>query len=72
MLYAASLLIYLWCPACFCIQVIRRELADNFCHYCPQYDSLAACYDWARDTLAAHAGDKREYLYTRCALRLEE
>jgi len=49
------------------LQVIRRELADNFCHYCPQYDSLEACYDWARDTLRAHAGDKREYVYSRCA-----
>jgi deoxyribodipyrimidine photo-lyase len=46
-------------------QVIRRELADNFCHYCQSYDSLDACYDWARDTLRVHAADKREYLYTR-------
>lgn len=45
--------------------VIRRELADNFCHYCPTYDSLDACYDWARDTLRVHTGDKREFLYTR-------
>jgi hypothetical protein len=35
-------------------------------HCCPgSYDSLDACYDWARQTLAAHAGDKREYVYTR-------
>lgn len=52
-----------------CLQVIRRELSDNFCHYCPHYDSLEACYDWARDTLRAHANDKREYLYTRWAHR---
>jgi deoxyribodipyrimidine photo-lyase len=45
--------------------VIRRELADNYCHYVPNYDSLDAAYDWARDTLQAHAGDKREFLYTR-------
>jgi hypothetical protein len=65
---ASCLQMLLLIPAGFCTQVIRRELADNFCHYCPQYDSLAACYDWARDTLAAHAGDKREYLYTRYVL----
>jgi hypothetical protein len=119
--------------------VVRRELADNYCHYCPggwpaetlgsraplegawegvlgvgagcvarapglrlapaaqtgaalgprqahaahhpncaltfgrhyrfgpadSYDSLDACYDWARDTLRAHAGDKREFVYSR-------
>ncbi|KAF8071386.1 PHR1 [Scenedesmus sp. PABB004] len=45
--------------------VVRRELADNYCHYCPAtYDSLDAAYDWARDSLAAHAGDKREFIYT--------
>lgn len=45
--------------------VVRRELADNFCHYEPLYDSIEAGYGWARETLAAHAADKREYLYTR-------
>lgn len=46
--------------------VVRRELADNYCHHCPDtYDSLDACYDWARETLRAHAGDKREFIYTR-------
>lgn len=45
--------------------VIRRELSDNYCHYVPNYDSLDAAYDWARDTLRAHAGDKREFVYTR-------
>lgn len=51
---------------CRLLQVVRRELADNFCHYCPDsYDSLDACYDWAKQTLQAHAGDKREHIYTR-------
>eukprot|EP00878_Enallax_costatus_P010570 GHUV01011038.1.p1 GENE.GHUV01011038.1~~GHUV01011038.1.p1 ORF type:complete len:423 (+),score=110.07 GHUV01011038.1:141-1409(+) len=46
--------------------VVRRELTDNYCHYCPDtYDSLDACYDWAKETLAKHAGDKREFIYTR-------
>ncbi|KAF6253825.1 class II photolyase [Scenedesmus sp. NREL 46B-D3] len=49
--------------------VVRRELSDNYCHYCPDtYDSLDACYGWARDTLRAHAGDKREFVYTRAQL----
>ncbi|GBF93049.1 CPD photolyase [Raphidocelis subcapitata] len=46
--------------------VVRRELADNYCHHCPDtYDSLDACYEWARETLRTHARDKREHLYTR-------
>uniref|UniRef100_A0A383VG34 Deoxyribodipyrimidine photo-lyase n=1 Tax=Tetradesmus obliquus TaxID=3088 RepID=A0A383VG34_TETOB len=49
--------------------VIRRELSDNYCHHCPDtYDSLDACYDWARQTLRDHAGDKREFVYTRAQL----
>ncbi|PNW75594.1 hypothetical protein CHLRE_12g533000v5 [Chlamydomonas reinhardtii] len=45
--------------------VVRRELADNFCHYCPTYDSLEAAAEWARDSLDKHRTDKREFLYTR-------
>lgn len=47
--------------------VVRRELADNFCYYCPgqKYDEMEGQkYDWAKDTLRAHAGDKRPYIYT--------
>ena len=40
--------------------------ADNYCFYVDNYDSLDAAYDWAKQTLQAHAGDKREFLYTRC------
>jgi hypothetical protein len=29
--------------------VVRRELADNFCHYNPLYDSLDGCNDWAKE-----------------------
>jgi deoxyribodipyrimidine photo-lyase len=43
--------------------VVRRELADNFCHYEPAYDSFTALPGWARKTLAAHAADTRPYLY---------
>ena len=44
--------------------VVRRELADNFCYYCPNYDSVDCAWDWAKKSLAEHANDKREYLYS--------
>jgi hypothetical protein len=46
--------------------VVRRELSDNFCHYTPDYDRLSCAAQWARDSLEAHRGDKREFVYTRC------
>merc|ERR1711939_1196976 len=64
--------------------VVRRELADNFCHYNEHYDSLAGAAQWAQDltptltlaitftlpqdSLAKHAKDPREYLYTQAQL----
>jgi deoxyribodipyrimidine photo-lyase len=45
--------------------VVRRELADNFCHYNPHYDSLAGAPNWSQQTLADHQHDPREYLYTQ-------
>ena len=44
--------------------IVRRELADNFCFYNPQYDAFAGFPNWARKTLEEHLGDPREYLYT--------
>jgi len=52
--------------------VVRRELADNFCHYNEQYDSLAGAAQWAQDSLAKHAGDPREYVYTQAQLENAE
>lgn len=43
--------------------IVRRELSDNFCLYCPQYDTLAAAPDWARQTLARHRADPRQFCY---------
>lgn len=43
--------------------VVRRELADNFCFHTPDYDSADCFPDWAKQTQADHAGDKREYVY---------
>jgi deoxyribodipyrimidine photo-lyase len=45
--------------------IVRRELAMNFVHYNPSYDSFRSIPDWAKRTLKAHQRDKREYLYSR-------
>ncbi|MHC1791593.1 deoxyribodipyrimidine photo-lyase [Solidesulfovibrio sp.] len=47
--------------------IIRRELADNYCCYTPDYDRFSALPDWAQKTLAAHADDPRPYLYAQDA-----
>lgn len=44
--------------------IVRRELAFNFVKFCGKFDSLAALPDWVQVTMAKHAGDRREYLYT--------
>lgn len=44
--------------------VVRRELADNFCHYEPLYDTFAGFPEWAARTLDEHRKDRREYLYS--------
>ncbi|MEM7518000.1 MAG: hypothetical protein AAF368_13895 [Planctomycetota bacterium] len=41
-----------------------RELGFNACTYVPNYDKFESLPDFALTTLAEHAGDKREYLYT--------
>jgi len=48
--------------------LVRRELAVNFVHFCPNYDSFDAVPAWARRTLADHESDNRETLYTRAQL----
>ncbi len=45
--------------------VVRRELSMNFVHYNENYDEFDSILpDWARETLADHENDEREYLYT--------
>jgi deoxyribodipyrimidine photo-lyase len=44
--------------------IVRRELADNFCFYNPQYDAFAGFPAWARKTLDEHRRDPRESIYT--------
>jgi deoxyribodipyrimidine photo-lyase len=48
--------------------IVRRELAMNFVHYNPAYDSFQAIPDWAKRTLKAHQRDKREYIYSQDGL----
>ncbi|KAK3041036.1 hypothetical protein RJ639_026833 [Escallonia herrerae] len=45
--------------------IVRRELADNYCLYQPQYGSLQGAWEWARKSLMDHASDKREHIYTK-------
>ncbi len=44
--------------------IIRRELADNFCFYNANYDSVEGFPAWAKKTLNDHRGDRRNHLYT--------
>ena len=48
--------------------IVRRELAVNFVARNPEYDRLSGCPEWARATLAKHAGDPRPFLYPADAL----
>lgn len=43
--------------------IVRRELSDNFCLHCPDYDRLDCAPDWARSTLEQHRHDPRQYCY---------
>jgi len=45
--------------------IVRKELADNFCLYSNNYDSLGAAPGWAYASLDKHRQDIREYSYTR-------
>lgn len=45
--------------------IVRKELSDNYCWYQPHYDSSQGFPDWAKKTLADHAEDAREHVYTQ-------
>ncbi len=45
--------------------IIRRELADNYCFYNPEYDSFDGFPEWAKKSLIVHATDVREYTYLK-------
>ena len=48
--------------------IVRRELSLNFVTFQPDYDRFEALPEWARRTLAEHADDRREHVYTRADL----
>ena len=43
--------------------IIRRELADNFCYYNPNYDNKNCAKDWAKKNIEKHKHDHKEYIY---------
>jgi len=44
--------------------IVRRELAINFVHYNPYYDSYNSLPEWCHKTLREHSSDKRDHLYS--------
>ncbi len=48
--------------------IVRRELAANFVHYNDGYDRYDCLPAWARQSLRAHQGDRRDHSYTRSQL----
>lgn len=44
--------------------IVRKELADNYCYYNSNYDSLKGAKSWAINTLKSHLTDKREHIYS--------
>jgi deoxyribodipyrimidine photo-lyase len=44
--------------------IVRRELSDNYCLYCLNYDRVEGFQPWARKTLDNHRDDIREYTYS--------
>jgi deoxyribodipyrimidine photo-lyase len=44
--------------------VVRRELACNFTHYTPNYDTYDCIPGWAIKSLAEHRRDRRPYVYS--------
>ncbi|MEJ7604602.1 MAG: deoxyribodipyrimidine photolyase, partial [Kofleriaceae bacterium] len=48
--------------------IVWRELGYGFCFHRKDHARYASLPQWARDTLAAHAGDPRPHLYTRTQL----
>ncbi len=45
--------------------IVRRELAENFCYYNPDYDSVSGFPAWAQASLHLHEDDARSHLYTQ-------
>ena len=52
--------------------VVRRELANNFVYYQPDYGTWKSIPDWAKTTLAEHRDDRRDATYSRDQLEAAE
>lgn len=52
--------------------IVWRELAVNFVKYTSHYDSIECAENWAKTTIAEHARDEREHLYTLHQLEAAE
>ncbi len=52
--------------------IVRRELSYNFCHFNPKHATIEALPAWARQTLFAHAKDKRPYVYSSAQFEAAE
>ena len=48
--------------------IVRRELAANYVTFQPAYDRFDGLSAWARKTLAEHAGDRRDRVYSPAEL----
>lgn len=44
--------------------IVRKELSDNYCFYCEDYDNFNGFPEWAKKSLNEHRKDKREYIYS--------
>ncbi|MBU3742415.1 MAG: deoxyribodipyrimidine photo-lyase [Candidatus Kapabacteria bacterium] len=44
--------------------IVRRELADNFTYYNPDYDRFEGFHPWAQTTLNKHRADVRDHVYS--------
>ncbi len=52
--------------------IVWRELAVNFVRYTPNYDTAECAESWAKATIAEHARDERERLYSLAQLESAE
>ncbi len=43
--------------------IVRRELADNYCYYNPDYDNFRGFPNWAQKSLDEHRREPREFVY---------
>lgn len=44
--------------------IVRKELADNYCFYNPNYNNFDGAKPWAKDSLLLHSKDLREFIYS--------